>query len=311
MKKTLTFILSAAALVCMSSVAFGQVATPSIDPSLPTYTGSASSWRFGSTLAAQSFIGKEKTPTQSTPDKTKTKGAGGLLAWQPTQVTLEMSGVAGLVDPVWDASSDAVVEHLITEQKASISVRGKNRVSVGIDVREKATAVEDVTRSESAFGGSFGIRIGEGIYLGGGQEKVVEKVEGYQDKKWTNVYSGIGLRYGWPNASMFRMEYSMINRGGDDRGDGYFNVVPKMDRSIGSIETQFWGLLFSYQYSKETEAALTGELGDRVQELARYGGGLRTDYFTVILYRADGKETIDAKEHLSKDWRLTVGFHFI
>ena len=297
--------------VCWSSLALGQVATPSLDPSLPSLTGSASSWRFGSTLGAQSFIGKEKTPTGSTPDETKPKGAGGLLAWQPTQVTLEISGVAGLIDPVWDASSDAVTLHSINEQKASISVRGKNRVSVGIDFREKATDIESILRKESAFGGSFGIRIGDGVYLGGGQEKVVEKVEGYQDKKWTQVFSGLGVRYGWPNASMFRMEYALVNRGGDNRGEGYLNVMPEMNRAIGSVEAQFWGLLFSYQYSKETEAALSGEPTDRVQELARYGGGLRTDYFTVILYRADGKETMDEKEHLSKDWRLTVGFHFI
>ncbi|MDX2471148.1 MAG: hypothetical protein QNL04_11290 [SAR324 cluster bacterium] len=301
---TLFFILGASNLIA-------QVATPSLDPTMPSLTASGSAWRFGSTIGGSTVVGKEKTPTRSTADKTAAKGSSGIFAWQPTQVTIEMSGDVGLKDPYWDASSDEVTTLLTNEQKLFLAVRGDNRVSVGVGFREKSTDVSGIVRSESAYGGSMGFRIGEGIYVGGGLEKVVEKVPTYKDKRWSEVFSGIGIRYGWPDASMFRMEYSLASKGDGSNGDTFLELMPESKMAIGSIEAQFWGMMFGYQYTKESIDPILTDLTTRVKERARYGGGLRLLNFTMMLYKSDGKEYLNGQEHLSKDWEFTVGFHFI
>lgn len=299
------------ALLLGAQSLFAQVATPSLDPTMPSLTASGSAWRFGSTFGGSSVVGKEKTPTASTPDKTAAKGSSGIFAWQPTQVTVELSGDVGIKDPYWDASTDAVTTLHVNEQKLFVAVRGENRVSVGVGFREKATDVEGVIRSESAYGGSMGFRIGEGIYVGGGLEKVIEKVPDYKDKRWSEVFSGIGVRYGWPDASMFRMEYSMISKGDGSKGDTFLELMPESKTAIGSVEVQFWGMMFGYQYSKESIKPTLNDLTTRVKERARYGGGLRLLNFTMMLYKSDGKEYLNDLEHLSKDWEFTVGLHFI
>lgn len=304
-------LLTLALILITAPNLFAQVATPSLDPTMPAMTPSASAWRFGSTFGGSTTVGKERTPENSTPDKTAAKGSSGIFAWQPTQVTIEISGDAGRKDPYWDASSDAVTTLLVNEQRASLAIRGENRVAVGVGFRAKSTDVEGVIRSESAYGGSLGFRIGDGIYVGGGLEKVIEKVTDFDDKRWSQVYTGLGLRYGWPDASMFRMEYSMIAKGDASTGDSFLEMMPESKTTIGSIEAQFWGVMFGYQYKKESiEPILTDET-TRVRERARYGGGLRLLNFTLMLYKSDGKEYLNNLEHLSKDWEFTVGFHFI
>lgn len=289
--------------------ALGQVATPSLDPSLPSLTGATTSWRYGSTLGGESVIGSYQSSGNEVAAKSLQNNY--TLAFQTTQLTLEANGTQGGINTLWEGGNDRYYEWQESDSHVLLAVRGENRVSVGVSLNTSKTTLANVIRKEKSYGGGLGLRLGEGFYLAGAMEKVSEEVLGFDDKKWTRNLAGAGFRYGWPDGNQFRTEYALISNGGSPQGQVWAEVVPTSQTTIGTLEFTLGGFLFSLENTKIIQEPVLNWGENRVQNWNRYGLGLKSLNYSLIFYRRAGVETQGTAEQQMNHYHLTFGFHFI
>jgi len=293
----------------MPLVGSAQIATPAIDPSEPTWLASAGSWRFGTSVALGSQSSYEKTDWQ----KVNSHGAGNnaLIVFQPSHVTSEIYSLSGGKNLTWEASSDSLYIEERKESRFSLSVRGDGRVSVGLGAINREFNSRGVLRTQKGFGGSFGFRIGDGLYGGMGMDRLTEVTVGSKDKIWSDYAAGLALVYGDPDSSMFRFEL-----GGKSSpqvlgaGSSFESVHRKQTKQYGDLEL-LWGRWFLSGRSTQTKrfAALPDEINQQSSE-QRAGIGYRSLGFSVIFYGGQ----VEAKEKSSwykeRNFRanLAIGF---
>jgi len=262
---------------------FGQVATPSIDPSAPVWLASAGSWRFGTSLAVGNQYGSQETDVQ----KVAAHGLGtaGLIVFQPSHVTSEIYSLSGGQRAVWEASSDNLYIEKKSESRFNLSVRGDGRVSVGLGGISRKIDSQNVLRTQKGFGGSFGFRLGDGFYGGLGMDRLTESVVGEEDKIWSDYTGGLSLAYGDPDSSMFRFEVAGKMSPLVAKGDTFAAVHQKKTEQYADLEL-LWDRWFFSGRGLQTKrfATLSGEIDQQDTEL-RYGLGYRRLSVSLIFYR--------------------------
>ena len=287
---------------------FAQIATPSIDPASPALLASAASWRFGTSVAVGSEYGFQETDLQ----KSASRGLGstGLIAFQPTHVTTEIYALSGDQRSVWDASSDQLYPRSRKQTQVNLSVRGEGRVSVGLTGFNQEIDSRGVVRSQKGFGGSFGFRLGDGVFFGVGMNRHSETVLNSSDKQWNDYLAAVALAYGDPDSSMFRVEVGGQTSPLVLKGTGYEDVHYKTQKQFGDLEI-LWSRWFLSARSSSVKrfAALVGETDQTVQRI-RYGLGYRSLSYSFIMYRTLADTKVATKEYRERYFQATLGIGF-
>lgn len=308
MKRCLPFFVSLGLLLWAAPLK-AQVATPSVDPAEPTRLAAASSWRFGGSAAMGSYYGHQETAATKT-DATSFANSG-LLVFQTGDMIFEAYGMGGDTTQEWDASSDLLYEAERGQSRVNLSVRGEGRVAVGLSSIQRSQDSRGVRRDQSGFGGSFGLRIGEGVFFAAGMNRMGEKVSGYDDKQWNEYLAGFALVYGSPESDFFRLEISGLSEPEVSDGDQLAQVHHKRTENIGELEVLVdnW-LLSARSTTTKRFAALDGE-EDQQSTQVRYGLGRRSLDFSWVLYRILADEREGDAWYKERYFKFTIGFGFL
>ena len=291
------------------SPVWAQVAVPSIDPAEPVLVPAASSWRMGTSVGGGSHYGSQKTTQEKVANHEF--GSYGLIVFQPTHVTTEIYATENDNQAQWDSTSDILYEYQHKEQRVNLAVRGEGRVSVGLGVLSRTWDSRGIERNHRGFGGSFGVRIGDGMYLAAGMNRVTEKIDSYEDKQWNETLGGLGFAYGDPDSSMFRLEGSMFTRPEVNKGETRADINPKQVQQIGDLEILLSRYLFSAKSTvTKTSAGVSGEADQELRQM-RYGIGYRRLNFSWVLYRIQGTEAQGDKKHEQSYYKMTMGVGFL
>lgn len=307
--KLQSLLLLGIGLALSPSLVWGQVATPAIDPARPAKMGAASSWRFGPSVAVGSQYGGQQTNQQ----KVEGHGFGstGSLVLQTSRVTVELASMSSDNQAVWDATSDLLYPSLQSDSSGFVAVRGEGRVSVGLGGISRSQESRGINRKQSGFGGSFGVRMGEGFFGAVGMNRITEKVANFEDKQWNEVLGGLGLVYGDPDSSMFRLEGSLATSPQVVGGTGLENVHHKTWEQNADLEV-LWNRWYLSVGSTTTKSvsALANE-GDQNLTRVRYGLGYRKLSFSLIFYRTLADEQSGDKMYKERAYGATLGFGFL
>ncbi|MDT8446142.1 MAG: hypothetical protein RRB13_04525 [bacterium] len=286
-----------------------QVATPPIDPAEPTLISAASSWRFGGSMALGTDYGYQET--QATKTDAKVTGPSALLVFSGKEVIWEFYNKSSDTAYEWDSTSDQLYQYTRSNQQLNLSVRGEGRVSVGLGAIARSDDSRGIQRKQSGFAGSFGVRIGDGFFLGAGMNRVTEKVADFEDKQWNEYMGGAGFAYGSPEKNMFRLEVSGTSEPEVSGGTSLEQVHHKRTRAIEEMEVLWHNYLVTVRaVQSKSFAALDGE-SDRQENQMRYGLGLRSLGFSWILYRTLADERVGDNWYKERYYKMTLGFGFL
>lgn len=298
-------------LLCFAwaSPAWAQVATPSIDPGQPVQMAAASSWRMGSSIGLGTSYGRQTTSAGRYGDRAF--GSQGLLVFQPTHVTTEIFGVSNDDQAQWDATSDLLYPYQHQEQRIGLSVRGDGRVSVGLGGLSRGWTSRGIERSQKGLSGSFGVRVGEGMFLATGVNRVTETVDGLEDKQWNETLAGWGFVYGSPESNMFRLEVSQFTTPEVIGGTTLAEINHRQVQQVGDLEILLSQYLFTAKGTlTKTTAVLAGE-ADRELFEKRFGLGYRSWGFSSMLYQVRAVQLEADKRHEVLYYKLTLGVGFM
>ncbi|PCI30755.1 MAG: hypothetical protein COB67_00980 [SAR324 cluster bacterium] len=291
--------------VFWSAVVQAQVATPSIDPALPTELPSAGSWRFGSVIAADTLFGERESDVEKV--KLHPLGVSALVAWQPSQVTVELYMAPETLQDDVDSSTDTFSESKQLKSYLSLSIRGENRVSVGVTVRQLENKSTTKT-TEKSFGGSVSVRVFGGLFIAAGLERVSSVRSGLDTLRWGKNLAGISLQLGDPFSKMLRLEASL--RTSPEVKESTTSAIRHQKTADMQIaaEALFSGILLSYLNRSLVEGTGIGEV---TVESQRIGAGYRGDNLTFMFYQYSGTETIGEKSYNEKKYQATFSLSFM
>ena len=320
--KNLLILLSIFVVGSINAV-FAQVVTPSLDPTNPVEIAAAASWRFGSSVGGGGKWGTQKSDDEQVDSNTLSNlsdiasvHSSYLFAYQPTSVTFEVSGIVNESEYQWDGS-DSTTDHLTeyenSEVHVKIAIRGNNRVSVGIEYQSVSTkdTSSDTDAQLTAYGGSFGMRFFDNIFISGGlNRKTLASDEFESDLKWQETIAGLAFQFGSPDQVMFKLEGALkledeAEAELKDSSGSYYRS--KKTTTQGNIETILGGFLLSYQYKKILHEAIDDIPldEDREEIRTRIGLGYRSTLLTLVLY---GENRVE-KEDINKYKTQYVGFN--
>ena len=321
-------------LVLLSIIIFGsinvvsaQVATPSLDPTNPVEIAAAASWRFGSTVGGGGKWGTQKSESEQLDSNTLSNlsdvafvNGSYIFAYQPTTVTFEISGNVNETDYQWDGSdstSDNLTEYEKNETHVKIAIRGNNQVSVGIEYQ--AESYKDASRDSkfTAYGGSFGMRFLDNIFVSGGLNKKTLKADEFEsDMKWQELIGGVAFQFGSPDQKMFKVEGAIKLE--DEAEVNLSNSTlsyyrPKTTTTQVSIETILGGYLLSYRYRRLLYEAIDDIVLDKEREETRnrIGLGYRSTVLTMVLYGETRMEMEGSNKYETQYLGFNVSFSFM
>jgi len=322
-------ILIFATLLIFSSIngVSAQVVTPSLDPTNPVEIAAAASWRFGSTIGGGGKWGTQKSDgdqldssTQSDLSDMAFVNSSYIFAYQPTTVTFEISGVVNETDYQWDGSdstSDSLTEYEKNETNLKLAIRGNNQVSVGIEFQSENYKDASTDSKLTAYGGSFGMRFLDSIFISGGLNRKTLKANEFEsDLKWQEVIGGVAFQFGSPDQNMFKIEGAIKI---EDKAkvnlsnSALYYYRPKITTTQGSIETILGGYLLSYRYRKILFEAIDDIALDRDREETRnrIGLGYRPTVLTMVLYGETRIEMEDSNKYETQYLGFNVSFSFM
>ncbi|MCP4755441.1 MAG: hypothetical protein GY866_31645 [Proteobacteria bacterium] len=197
---------------------YGQIATPSLDPTLKSDMPAAASWRFSSTIAGAVTVGTGEYTNSAgeTTDELTRTAAEALIAHQFEDITVEYHRNLKFKEVKKDSSSDQEATTETTHERINLAYRMDETVSLGATYRTWENAgdrTNGVGRSWETgdgkevgmgIGGSF--RLGDMIFLAASMENVTHSKSDYEDNTWTDTYLGVGIL----GEGVFRLEYSKI-----------------------------------------------------------------------------------------------------
>jgi len=313
------------------NVASAQVATPSLDPTNPVEIAAAASWRFGSTVGGGGKFGTQKSDSEQLDSNTLSNLSGVafvnssyIFAYQPTSVTFEISGIVNETDYQWDGSdsssdttSDNLSEYESNEIHVKIAIRGNNQVSVGIEYQSENYKDASSDTKLTAYGGSFGMRFLDNIFIAGGLNKKTLKADEFEsDMKWQELIAGIAFQFGSPDQKMFKVEGAIKIE--DEANVNLSNSTlsfyrPKTVTTQGSIETILGGYLLSYRYRRILYEAIDDIVLDKEREVTRnrIGLGYRSTVLTAVLYGETRIEKEDSNKYETQYLGFNVSFSFM
>ena len=235
----------------------------------------------------------------------------GILVFQPTHVTTELYATFDDNQAQWDSTSDLFYPYKHQEQRLNLAVRGEGRVSVGLGAVRRSWDNRGLLRQHKGFGGSFGVRIGDGMYLAAGMNRITEEVAEHEDKQWNEFLAGIGFAYGDPDSSMFRFEASMARVPEVIKGTVLADINQAQTEQVTDLEILLYRILFSAKNKVTKTLATLPDQADQELTQVRYGFGYRRLGFSWIFYQTRGVEGQGDNKHEQLYYKTTVGFGFL
>ena len=266
---------------------FGQVITPSMDPTQPVLMPSAAGWR------EKPAIGIAYQEGSGTRDlhgeqiyQFDDSGIDGNLAFKAGNVFLELYVSQKKTDVKLEQFYDGRINLQDDDGRLNIALAGNDFVTIGLGVRsveskDHISAVYDneTTKSIRTIG-SISVKTFDMIFLGLGFERVKEESSYAVDLTWNNLIGGVGLLLGQPGNTRFRLEYSLANSDSQENGlegDLVENRHPATTVTRMSAELMFSGLLFSLMSEEDViqvDIIENGEPIDEIKSVTSQGGVL-------------------------------------
>lgn len=269
------------------SPAYGQVITPSMDPTQAILMPSAAGWREKEAVG----IGyQEGSGTRDYKDEQiyqfDSSGMDGNLSLKVGNVFVEMYASQKKTDVKREAYSEGEINLQTDDGRLNIALAGNDFVTIGLGVRSVETKDEisannnDETTKSMRTIGSISVKTLDMIFLGLGFERVKEESSYAVDLTWNNLIGGVGLQLGQPGGTRFRAEYSLANSDSEENGlEGDMTATSHPATSITrmSAELMFSGLLFSLMAEEaieEVDIIENNEPVDEIKTVSNQGGVL-------------------------------------
>jgi len=266
-------------IYCMSAAetGFGQIITPSMDPTQPVYMPSAAGWREKPAVGFSYHEGSgHRDLLREQIYQFDDTGLEGNLAFKAGNVSVELSVVQKKTDVKLEQYHDGHINLKKDNGRLSIALAGNDFMTIGLGVhaiasKDHISAVynDETTQSTSTIG-SISVKTLDVFYLGLGFERVKEEASYAVDLTWNNLVGGLGILLGQPGSTRFRAEYSAAYSDSvenDLNGDLVANRHPATDTTRISAEIMFSGLLFSMQSEETVREVNMVENGISVAEL--------------------------------------------
>lgn len=305
MKKILLLFL----FVVISFGVSAQVVTPLLDPSFPVEMASAAGWRFGSALGGQSSFANIEGENEDVGYHGVKSSV--LYAYQPSNIISEIYYAGPGTLYLWDSTTDTLTETDNIDGRFSLALRGEKNVTIGIGYRVADQDSSTDTIKKSLYEGSFSIRLLGGLYVAAGMQRVTEKFQTGDSRKWNRILGGVALLIGDPLKTMFRTEAS-YQMSPETTIDG--STIPphrKTGRLQAAGELQIDRFLISYQYQNITLGAINAETDDQTIAKHRYGIGFKLGSITFGVYGERGTHTVGEKELITDLYQGTLSYTFI
>lgn len=294
-----------------TNIVSAQVVTPLLDSAFPVEMASAAGWRFGSALGTQTAFAKIDGETEEV-DYHNTDSSI-LLAYQPSNIITEIYYASPGTRYLWDHTTDTFLKTKNVDGRISLALRGEKNATVGIGYRiadQEPDATSDTIKI-SLYEGSFSLRMLDNIYLAAGMQRVTEKFDNGESRKWNRILGGIALQFGDPLKRMFRTEASYQASPESEADDPAIAPHRKTSEVQGVAELLFDSFLFSYRYQNITRGAVGEETDDQIDTSHRYGIGFKIGSAMIGFYGGRGTQTAGEKEVKTDFYQGTLSFGFI
>ncbi len=305
MKKVYLLLL----FTIFSASVSAQIVTPSLDAGFPVEMASAAGWRFGSALGVQTSFAKVTGETDEADYHNVDSSV--LFAYQPSNIITEFYWASPGTYYSWDSSADTLSKTDNGDGRFSLALRGERNVTVGIGYRIADQDSTSDTVNISLYEGSFSLRMLDGLYLAAGMQRVTEKFDTGDSRKWNRILGGVALQVGDPLTTMFRTEVSYQSSPESTVDDPTISPHRKTSQIQACVELLWDSFLFSYQYQNTTLGAINTETEDQTIAKHRYGIGFKMGSVTMGFYAGGGTRTAGDKELKSELYQGTLSFSFI
>lgn len=256
---------------------FGQVITPSMDPTQPVLMPSAAGWRETPAVGISYHDGSGNRDLHGEQvyqfDNT---GMDSNLSFKAGSVFVELYVSQDKTDVRLEQFYDGRFNKQTNDGRLNLALAGNDFVTIGLGVRavestDFITAVyDDVTTSSMRTIGSISVKTMDMFFLGLGFERVKEETSYSVELTWNNAIGGVGLQLGQPGSTQFRMEYSLASSESEEnsaKGDLTGNRHPATTVVRASAELMFSGLLFSLLSEEAVVQEDMMENGDQIDEV--------------------------------------------
>jgi len=286
-----------------------QIVTPSLDAAFPVEMASAAGWRFGSAVGVQTSFAKITGETEESDYHNVDSSV--LAAYQPSNIITEFYWATPGIYYLWDSSADTLNKTKNGDGRFSLALRGERNVTVGIGYRIVDQDASSDTVDKSLYEGSFSMRMLDGLYLAAGMQRVTEKFDTGDSRKWNRILGGVAIQIGDPLNTMFRTEASFQTSPESTVDDPTILPHRKTSRIQAAVELLWDAFLFSYQYQNTTLGAINTETDDQTIARHRYGFGFKMGSATIGFYARSGTRTAGDKELKTELYQGTLSFSFI
>ena len=274
--KTLLFV---GLLFLWANCGFGQVVTPSIDPTQSILMPSAGGWR---EKPAAGVGYHEGSGTRDLDGQQiyqfDISGMDGNLAFTIGNVFIEMHGSQSTTNVQLDQYYDGRFNLQSNDARLNIALAGNDFVTIGLGVRstESTDFIDANYNSETSTAvrtiGSISVKTLDMFYFGLGFERVKEENSFAVDLTWNNLIGGTAVHLGQPGGTQFKAEYSLAHSESQENslsGSLAENNHPQTRISRMSAELMFSGLLFAFMSEEKNIDVDIIENSQTIKEIKR------------------------------------------
>ncbi|PCI30754.1 MAG: hypothetical protein COB67_00975 [SAR324 cluster bacterium] len=255
MKKLLNFWLL---LLCLGTTnGYGQVVSPSLDPTQNVIMPAASGWRkiasIGVEYLEQSGVREQNQANIYDFDAT---GYSADIAFNISNFFFEGSVKSLSTATKQPLNNQGTVNLESTEVRGNFVLFGDDFVSIGLGIHSTVTkdyissTLQELDTTRTGTIGSLSIAMGDYLKVGGAVERVKEASSHKVDNNWTELTAALALNAGEVGKVQFRMEFSLTTAPESEKQatlNQLANEQPGTLTTRGDIEIMFSGLLFAYR----------------------------------------------------------------
>jgi hypothetical protein len=330
MKKTPSFWILISLAMMVSSLAYGQVATPSLDTSLREDLAAATGWRYSSTVAASASAG---TWDEIYRGEESEVGKG--------EVTYLLA--SHIYGPLYSEAFNAAVrkesknvqEYSLYYQNIRSQVNFSFRIwddslclgghySSSTIKQADETPIDQIASVDERIGIGLGAskRFGDWLFVAHGQESVSEESDTKVANNWQNLRYAIAIRDGFDDDSSYRIEYSRYTseESFKEASDGSFKNSHFAVNSSKLSAEYMSDILIRIVFRYEIEHSVEGVEADQnlVSEVSTFGITWKPPKSWIIgLERINSKEkvtfsdsSLDYEKAETESYRLKLGYNF-
>lgn len=242
--------------LAVTTLAFAQVVTPSLDPTAPVYFPAAAGWKKVAVVGAGGFerIGTRELDEQNIYEFAGSGYAAHLNFTMGERIAFEGYGYSHSITVKKDQTYTGAYNLERSETRGVLTLSHEEFAVFGIGLHmlkntDFLTIQEpEVESNRQATIPSLSIKMGEHFYFGGGIERVSQTSSYEVDNHWTDTTFGLAFQAGSPESSMFRIEYSITNSPestSSAKSGKVASTHPKTVTSRANAELKVKGLIFT------------------------------------------------------------------